>query len=330
MRVVIVGAGSLGMVFAALLVRQGHDVVLVGRQKSKNTTQDDTGREGCAQIRLRGCIELEDSIPYTTSAPADADLLLLCTKAIDTPAQLRPLAGLAPHAVLSLQNSIHKNRYLAGAFGKERVLGGATMVSAERRTNGVVLLTSLGTTFVGAPCSAPSDLSTVAEKTAQAFAQAGFPSVVVSNIERLEWTKACFVAGGFTVAALTGLSADRFFTDSDLARVFLSLAREVAVVAAAAGHEVDDFPGLPLHSLLGLSEEEALAALRKVATRFVEAPFPAKPSMLQDLEAGRPLEVEENLGALLHEAARVGVATPRLEMAVRLIRGLASTESRVR
>jgi 2-dehydropantoate 2-reductase len=255
---------------------------------------------------------------------------MLCTKAIDTTSQLRPHVSASPKAVLSLQNSIHKNRYLTEAFGSERVLGAATMVSAERRPEGVVLLTALGNTFVGAPHAAAPSQCAVAEEVARKFTQAGLPTVLVPEIERLEWAKACFVAGGFAVSTITGLAAERFFPDPDLARVFLSLAREVAAIAATAGWEVADYPGLPLHSLLEHSEEEALAALNEVAAHFVAAPFPAKPSMLQDLEAGRPLEVEENLGALLGEAERVGARAPRLEMAVRFIRGLARTRERAK
>ena len=314
MKFAIVGPGSLGCVIAAALVREGHDVMLLGR----GDALESLSRRG---VVIHGLEELRVHVPVT-DRPEDLgepDLLLICTKALGTRDLLGRLSAVPAAAVASLQNGILKDRLLAEVFGLERVLGAATMLSAQRHDDGSVTWASRGTTYFGESTGGTSArLSEVVE----AWENAGLPARAVPDVGALEWSKTAMVSGSFAVAVLSLLPMYQVFADPDLCDVFLALVRETASLAAAHGIQVDDYAGLPVRSYATLPREEALALLARASANLAGAPIPLRASMQQDLLAGRPMEVEEVFGCLLEDAGRVGVAVPLVTAAYHLLRSL--------
>jgi 2-dehydropantoate 2-reductase len=315
MRIIVVGAGSLGCVFAALLKRAGHDAVLVGRGERARLLRD-------RGIVLRGTEEATILVPVLEdpAGAGPADLLLLCTKALDTARALDSFAGsVRVGAVASLQNGVMKDGLLAKAFGPERVLGAATMLSAERCADGSVTYTAPGTTYLGELDGSPSPR---VEAIVAGMCESGLPAQAVSDIRRVEWSKTCLAVASFVVCCCTRLPVGLVYADRDLAGALLDLYCEVAAIAQAAGPGVGDYPGFPILSWTTAPRELVLAELVERGSRAKAAGTVLRPSMLQDLLAGRPLEVDEVVGFLLAEADRLGVAVPCLRWAHGILRGL--------
>jgi len=310
----IVGPGSLGCVIAAALVRGGHSVTLLGR----GSAPESLSQRG---VVIHGLEELHVRVPVTEHLEdlGEPDLLLICTKALGTRDLLGRLRVVPAAAVASLQNGVLKDRLLADVFGPERVLGSATMLSAQRLDDGSVAWTSRGITYFGEPGGAASArLGAVVD----AWEKAGLPARAVPDIGALEWSKTAMVAGSFAVAALSRLPMCQVFADPDLCDVFLALVRETTTLAAAHGVQVEDYTGLPVRSYVTLPPEQALALLAKASANLAGAPIPLRASMQQDLLAGRPMEVEEVFGYLLEDAGRLGVAVPLVTAAYHLLRSL--------
>jgi 2-dehydropantoate 2-reductase len=314
MRIAIVGPGSLGSVFAALLHRAGHDVILLGR----GDTVERLRRTG---LNLIGLEEIRVDVPVTDD-PSDVgsvDLLLLCTKAIGTESMLRALRGIEAATVASLQNGIVKERVLADAFGSEKVLGAATMLGAERLADGTVDFTARGTTYLG---EADGSVSDRLGSIIAALDDAGLPAQALSDVASVIWSKACLAAGAFAVSVFTRLPVAGIFSSPTLAGAVADLITEAAIIASAAGHPVHDYPGMRVASWAHHPRHVVLEDMAQRAAEMAVAPRVVRVSMLQDLLAGRPLEVEEVYGGLLDAAGSLGIETPRLSLAYALLEGI--------
>jgi 2-dehydropantoate 2-reductase len=327
----IVGAGSLGQAFAALLARSGQLVTLVATPRTAAALRD------AGRVRLLGVVEAD--VPVAT-APAAAGAVGVTADAARLPAgagvlfmtkghQLRgaaaavraawPPAGHGAAWVGGVQNGMAKDDILADVFGAARVVGAVTILGAERRPDGAVAVASLGRTYLG---ELDGSTSSRAAAAVQQLAAAGIPAEVPADIRSVLWSKACNAAGVFGVSVVARASIPRLFGTPDLIRAYLALVRETAALAAAHGVPVGDYTNFPIRSYVTRPDEETVG--ERVKTPFLASatgpePFP---SMTQDLLAGRALEVEEVFGDLVERADRAGVAVPRLRFVRDLIRGI--------
>jgi 2-dehydropantoate 2-reductase len=139
----------------------------------------------------------------------------------------------------------------------------------------------------------------------QLLVDSGLKAEALPDLRPAQWSKLIFNATVNGVAALTGLPHDQHFAaeqeDSDLGHLVHELVEEGTQVAAAAGVELHDDPW----------EMNVLATKRGSAHL---------PSMLEDVEARRPTEVELINGALVREAQRHGVDAPLQTAVYRLVR----------
>src|SRR5665811_1201007 len=314
MRIAIVGPGSLGSVYAALLSRAGHDVTLMGRAERVAILRS-------RGVVLRGLEELHASVPATDdpASVGPVDLLLLCTKAIDTKTTLAALADMKVGAAASLQNGIVKESLLADVFGRDRVLGAATMVGAERRSDGTVDFTARGTTYLGEFDGRISDrLGTIVA----ALDDAGLPAQALTDIESVIWSKACLSAGAFAVSVFSRLPVTSILAQAELAGAMADLITEAAGIAAAAGNKVHDYPGMRVASWARDPRHVVLEDMAQRAAEMTVASRVVRVSMLQDLLAGRPMEVDEVYGGLLAQAELTATPAPTLALVYRLLKGI--------
>lgn len=337
----ILGTGILAMVYGALLSRDGHQVVLLGRPESAQ-------RIASAPCRLAGVFDITEQLRATTvedwlAGNGRADLLLVCTKAIETERQLAPFreaarrsgtgrggtgrdetrgggtqpGGTGPGriaAVASFQNGILKDRFLADVFGAERVVTAETMLSAAMRSDEAIMVVTKGAALLAGPAD-PAPF-------VDAFNAAGLPAEVAADPAALVWSKAAIVGAGFGTACLSRQPMQHLFTDPRLAGLFLDIVAEIAQLATAQGSGLADFAGLPARTYVTQSREQNLRLLHKMGAALAGAPAPLRVSMLQDLLAGKPMEVEEVLGGLVAEAEKWGVAAPELTLCYRVISAL--------
>ena len=302
----ILGPGAIGSILAAHLARAGHRVLVIARGERARVIE----RQG---LRIRGLAELTVPVPVITD-PAEletADTLIVAMKTHGTLAALERLRHVRVGAVLSIQNGVLKDELLMRVFGARPILGALADTSGELLPGGDVLFTRNELLPLGELNGGISDR---ARRIAAMIDAAGVRSAAVGNIIGQEWSKFTVWLGLMSMAVTTRSVSWRYLTDADCARVLVRLVREVAAVPRAQGIAlVEGATALPLRTILDAAETEAVEAVRRAGEQMrVRAPE-HRMSALQDLEAGRPLEVDETFGYAVRKAAQLGLSLPLLE-----------------
>jgi 2-dehydropantoate 2-reductase len=303
MRFVIVGPGALGSVFGATLTRQGHDVTLLGRQSPHLQTLREQG------LRLEAPDGTNHRVTIAaTHDPAvvnQAEALIVLVKAGDTVpamASIRPYIR-TDHIILTLQNGIGNAEKIRSELGAgPRVLVGVTSQAATRLGPGAIRHAGEGPTLIGVLDTRDA---TAAAELAEIFAQSGLPSASVPDIEHWIWRKLAINAAINGLTALGGFENGTIASDVSLLDAAEVIAEEVARVARGRGIE--------------------LGGLRRAIRDTAVATANNRSSMLQDLEARRPTEVDAIHGAVLTAGDETGIATPATQVIAALIRAREKT-----
>lgn len=307
----ILGAGALGSILGAHLVRAGHPVVMLARGRRA---------AGIAQqgLRIKGLVEIATPIEVLSDPAAlrQADVLIVATKAIGTAAALAPLRAADIGCALSIQNGVVKDELLAEIFGRGRVLGALANTSGELLATGEVLFTRNVNIAIG---ELTGQMSERAARVSHSIDAAGVRSSAVVDIVRQEWAKFVSWVPLAALAVLTRADSWKYLSDPDAARVLVRLLREAARLAQASGVSPGDESMMPVATLCRGTEAEALEIVMRMGADFRENAPQHRMSILQDLEAGRPLEIEETLGHAVRLAAEHSLELPLLENAYRLV-----------
>lgn len=311
----ILGAGAIGSILAAHLARAGHSVIVLARGERARALE----QEG---LRIKGLADFSVHVPVITdpSRLEAAETLIVAMKTHGTEAALERLRGARVGAALSIQNGVLKNELLARAFGPDRVLGALADTSGELLPSGEVLFTRNVSLPLGEPAGGISER---ARRIAGIIDGAGVRSTAVANIVSMEWSKFTVWLGLMSMAVTMRSASWRYLTDEDCARLLVRLAREVASVAKAQGIVLaEGATALPLRTILEASEPEAIASVCSAGEHMRSRAPDHRMSALQDLEAGRPLEVEETFGYAIRRARDLGVSVPLLETFHHLVAGI--------
>jgi 2-dehydropantoate 2-reductase len=295
----VVGAGGVGSVFGGRLAAAGHDVWLVHRRRE---VVEALRRDG---LRLQSPGIDERIGIQATDDPAQigpVDLVLILTKSTDTRAAAessRALIG-AGTLVVTLQNGLGNLEIIGEVLGAERSLLGMTYLGAAVVGPGIARLTAPGPSFLGEP---DAQLSERVEELARTFSEAGVPTQATDRLWDMVWGKLVINAAMNATCALTGASGDSALRSEATSTWLDMVAEETAAVATARG--------------IVLPYADAAARVRQHCRDV----GPSKPSMLQDMERGRPTEIDAINGAVVREGKRLGVPTPYNEALLLLIKG---------
>ncbi len=327
MRIAIAGAGAVGSVIAAYLMRGGHEVSLLARGPHL-----DALRRNGLLIRSAG---KEERLRPNTCSDRGRDLgpqdFVICTaKAHSLAAMVAELEALmtAPEALLvAIQNGIPW-WYFYGLDGSEegpfgvvdpggelwrrldpaRVVGGVVGIAASVPSPGVVLQGPMQWVILGAPRA--GDHAEKLSLLAGRLAGIGMEPTVTDEIRLEVWRKLWGNATFGPLSALTGATLGEIAHAPGLMTTVGQLVRECLDVARAWGYELPDETGL-VRDRIG-PQEGAL-----------------KTSTLQDFEAGRPLELDAILAAPIELARRRGVPVPLMEAVLSLVRLRVAVRDRV-
>lgn len=309
MRFTIVGAGALGTILGAHLVAAGHGVRMLARgQRAAQLARDGLVVYGIAEFSCPCEV-------VTAIDPArDDDVLVFAVKTYHMADALAATATLRPASVFSLANGVMKNEQLAATFGADAVLGCMANVSGELAADGRVLFTRNVRLAIGGQPRA--------RDIAQVVDAAGIHADADPAIETVEWSK--FVGWGalFALAVIARTPTGVCLDNPHFARLAVRLIRETAAIAAARGIPIVDQSPMPVASIASAADDTAVELVREVGRTLRENAPGHRMSSLQDLDAGRPLEVHETLGYAAAEAARLGVAAPALQTAYAIGAGL--------
>ncbi|HZC74971.1 MAG TPA: 2-dehydropantoate 2-reductase [Gaiellaceae bacterium] len=296
--VVVAGAGSIGSLLAAHLARVSDVTVLTRREEHAAAL-----REHGLRVSGRGDFTAQPAATADPRAlPADAELAILACKGTDLEPLAARLQGALPGAtVMTIQNGLGAEDVVA-AHGEWPLLSAVTFMSGTRHGDAHVEYVLDTATWIGPYRDTTED---DARRVAGLIEAGGLKAEAFPDLRPAQWSKLIFNATVNGVAALTGLPHDFHFAQvdrlSDLGHLVRGLVDEGKAVAAAAGVELHDDPW----------------EMNVLATQRGHRHFP---SMLEDVEARRPTELESINGALVREAERSGVAVPLQTAVYRLVK----------
>jgi 2-dehydropantoate 2-reductase len=238
---------------------------------------------------------------HASADPADVpapDLAIIATKATELDAAAARIAGRFPDAtVMTVQNGLGAEE-IVRRHGDWPLVSAVTFMSGTRHSDTHVEYVLDTETWLGPYGDTPPE---PAEEIAALLVSAGLKARAFADLRPAQWSKLIFNATVNGVAALTGLPHDFHFAEGELGELVHGLVEEGKAVAAAAGIPLHDDPW----------QMNVLATQRGSAHR---------PSMLEDVEAGRPTEAELINGALVREGRRLGVAVPLQETLYALVK----------
>jgi 2-dehydropantoate 2-reductase len=300
MRICVVGCGAVGSLFAANLAQL--DDVEVWAYDLYREHVDAINRDG---LRLSGAGEALGRLTATsdpTELPS-CDFGIVATKAMHTEAAIEATAAAFAHGcVATVQNGLGNEEAIAKHA--ERVIRGTTFPAGKLLEPGHVQWDVKGDTTLGPFEPRPAPFDEIA-RLADACTRAGMPTTAVRDSRGPQWRKVIFNAATNPVGALTRLTHGRVCEDPELRRLVSGLVDEGKSVAAAQGIELDADP------------EDLIDHAAKP-----EVAYNHKASMLQDVEARRPTEIDYLNGGIVRFGVEHGVPTPLNRAIWSLVKGL--------
>jgi 2-dehydropantoate 2-reductase len=298
MRIAVIGCGAVGSLFAANLGTL--DDVEVWAYDPWQEHVDAINAHG---LRLSGAGDVVGRVRATTD-PAElppSDLGIVAVKSMHTAEALAATAhAFADGAVCSVQNGAGNEELIAEHV--REVIRGTTFPAGHVIEPGHVGWDTKGDTQIGPFEPSPAPMEKV-HALADACTRAGMPTQALEDARGAQWRKLIFNAASNAIAALTGRTHGQ---------VAEPPARDLAWAVMAEGRAVADAQGITLD----MSPEELFdhAARKDVA-------YGHKPSMLQDVEAGRETEIDFLNGAIVAFGERFGVDAPLNRALTQLIKG---------
>ncbi len=316
MRIVIAGAGAIGGYIGARLARNGADVVLFARGPHLKAMQERglrviSAEDGDFEVKLASP-ERSAGGPQVTgdlSAIGEADVVFVGVKAhaLTTLApSLPPLFG-PDTVVVSTQNGlpwwyfqsiggaleglrlerVDPGGVIAQSIEPRRVVGSLAYFATDIVEPGVIRHVEGNRLSFGEPDGTKSER---AKKIAETMIAAGFRSPITTRFRHEIWVKLLGNVAFNPISALTGGTLEELVRHPDTCALVRELMVETEAVAGKLGIE------------LPISIDQRIAGAEKVGAH--------KTSMLQDLEAGRPMEIEAVVGAVVELGERLGVPMP--------------------
>ena len=289
-RVCVVGAGVIGSLYAAHLARVAEVSVLTRREEHARALNE-------RGLRVSGRSDFVAHVAATTSADAlrEFDLGIIATKATELEEAAARLAGRFPAALLmTVQNGLGAEE-IVRRFSDWSLVSAVTFMSGTRHDDAHVEYVLDTETWLGPYGTTPLE---AVQGIADLLVGSGLKAVALADVRPAQWSKLIFNATVNGVAALTRLPHDAHFAERDapweLGHLVHDLIEEGKRVAEAAGVQLHDDPW----------------EMNVLATRRGSAHYP---SMLEDVEARRPTELELINGSLVREARRAGVEAPLQE-----------------
>ncbi len=300
MRICIVGCGAVGSLFAANLATL-EDLEVWAYDLAQDHV-DAINRDG---LRLSGAGDVVSRPRAVSDAAAlpPCDFGIVATKAMHTSAAIAATASaFTDGCVATVQNGLGNEEAIAAHV--ERVIRGTTFPAGKLVGPGHVQWDVKGDTTLGPYEPKPAPIAEV-ELLAAACTRAGMPTSAVADARGPQWRKVIFNAATNPIGALTGLTHGRVCENPELRRLVSGLVDEGKAVAAAQGIELDSDP------------EELIDHAAKP-----EVAYDHKASMLQDVEARRPTEIDYLNGGIVRFGDEHGVPTPLNRAVWALVKGL--------
>jgi 2-dehydropantoate 2-reductase len=305
----IAGAGAIGAYLGARMARAGFDVTLFARGPHLKAMQE----HGVRVLSSEGDFEAHPRIIGSLEEAGPADVIFLAVKAHSLP-QLAPhlKSAVGPNTTfVSTQNGIpwwyfqglggtweglrlqriDPDGVISAAIDASRVVGSIVYFSTEISAPGVIQHTEGNRISIGEPDGTRSERC---RRIAEALVASGLRCPITTHIRQEIWVKVLGNASFNPVSALTRGTLVQMVRDPDTCQLIRHIMQEVEAVSQKLGLD------------LPVSIDQRIAGAEKVGEH--------KTSMLQDLEARRPMELEALVGSVLELGEHLGLAMPHLRM----------------
>jgi 2-dehydropantoate 2-reductase len=327
-KICVYGAGAVGGLMAAWLARSGNDVSAVARGAQLEALR----KEGI-RVRDRTSGKTATFSILASDDPAvlgPQDYVIVAVKAqnlTEVAAGIKPLLGHDTSIVTAMNGvpwwffdcikfgangkhrleSLDPDGSIARAMPTQRIVGCVVHLAASTPEPGLIQHNMGKKLILGQPGGANT---TRVKRIANALTLAGFEIAVTGSIEKEFWIKLLGNVSFNPVSALTTTTADKLIESREIKTYMVEIMREVLAIGRAVGVDADIDPEarIDMARLLG----------------------PFKTSMLQDLEAGKRLEIDGLLAGTLEIAKKAGVKAPYTESLFGLIRARADATKQYR
>lgn len=286
--VAVMGAGAVGCYFGAMLARAGAAVRLIGRP----ALVEAVGRNG---LQFNG-VDFSGAVPLSATADpagvAGAGAVLFCVKSPDTETAAQAMAPhLSPGAVvLDLQNGVNNVERIR-AYVKNAVVPAVVYVGAEVPAPGVLRHNARGDLVIGEAGARNAGDAMIADLAAR-LSNANVPTRVSDNIEGELWWKLTLNCACNAVSALGHSRYGPMMAMPQVRRVMSEAVGEIVALAAAKGVRI------------------AMADPVEAVLRFADAMPLTMSSTAQDVERGRPTEIDYLNGYVVRECDSRGMPAP--------------------
>jgi 2-dehydropantoate 2-reductase len=287
MRIAVMGAGAVGAYFGAKLATAANEVSFIARGAHLEAMQ----RHGLSIESSDGNFQIRDAV-FTAdpTVVGVVDMLLFCVKSYDTIEAAKTIAPLiGPRTqILALQNGVDNADKIAQIVGNKSPLAGVVYIGAQLLRPGIIKHSAGGRIVFG---ELDGEVRETTRSVAQALSVAKIPCEISAEIRKAQWRKLLWNAPFCAISCLIRGTVKDIIESDSLRQLAIDCMLEVREAAAAQGIDLE--PGLLDETL-----------------QFSKSLGDFKPSMLQDLEAGKPLECEAFNGIVVDILRRAGKAAP--------------------
>lgn len=296
MKIGIVGSGAVGTYYGAKLAYAGSDVHFLMRGDLTDVRRDGIFVRGDGENFRVAKINCYNS----TQEIGPCDLVIVAVKTTSNPDLIELIPPLLHQKtmILTLQNGLGNEEFLANHFTAERILSGLCFIAVDRHSKAEVERYDYGLVILG---EFGRSIQQRTREVAAEFTRANVKCSVREDLALERWRKLIWNIpfNGLSIVA-GGIDTAEIVRDENLRELTLALMNEVIAAANKCGHAL---PADAWHE--HMKRTDSMAGY--------------KPSTLQDWERGKALEIEAIWGEPVRRAAAAGIKMPRTEMLYGLI-----------
>ncbi len=300
MKIVVVGPGAMGCLFAAYLSRTKEDIWLLDKNSEKAAK---IKQQGIIVEATSGSWQAHPKVTANIAEVGTADLIIICVKSYNTKeaiTQVKPIIA-DNTRVLTLQNGLGNVEIISEVAGQEKVIGGVTNQGATLVSAGHIKHAGKGETIIGRiDGKIPVEMRSIRE----IFNKAGMETRISRDIKGLLWSKLIINVGINALCAIIRVKNGRLIELESGRRIMQEAVSEAAKVAK--------------RKKIRLIYDDPLAKVEAVC----EATACNVCSMLQDVLKKKRTEIDFINGVIVRQAQGLGISVPVNAMLVDLIKAI--------
>ncbi|MBW2555161.1 MAG: ketopantoate reductase family protein [Deltaproteobacteria bacterium] len=299
MKILVLGAGAIGSVFGGFLAKNGHEVILFGREHCigpiNNHGLHIEGIWGKHHItNIKGYSSLNK---IARSEGRTFDLTLLTVKSYDTIDIIRNYVHTIGKSILtvSLQNGLGNLEAIADILGKDKAIGGRVIFGAELVEQARVKVTVYADKVVLGSLKYGVPLEKV-EEIAELFDNSGIPTSSTEEIEKFIWGKVLYNCALNALSCLLEVNYGKLLENPQTKTIMENIVRELFKVLHGEKVVVD--------------WNEADEYIKELFDHLIPATYDHYSSMLQDIRTGKKTEIDALNGKVVAMAEEMGLDLP--------------------